>query len=53
MLLHTQVTDVIAPHGHVEAVLVSNEPGLVAIAPKVVIDCTGDGDRGGMGWCAV
>jgi 2-polyprenyl-6-methoxyphenol hydroxylase-like FAD-dependent oxidoreductase len=44
VLFHTQVADVIADRGHVDAVLVSNKAGLVAIAPKMVIDCTGDGD---------
>src|SRR5262249_36377601 len=34
-LLHTQVTDVVAHGRRIEAVLVSNKAGLVAIAPKV------------------
>lgn len=41
---HTQVADAVASAGHVESVIVSNKAGLVAITPKVVIDCTGDGD---------
>jgi hypothetical protein len=41
---HTQVADVLATQGHIESVIVSNKSGLVAIRPKVVIDCTGDGD---------
>ncbi|MGB5049512.1 MAG: FAD-dependent oxidoreductase [Caldilineaceae bacterium] len=44
ILYHSQVADVIARDGRVETVLVSNKAGLVAIQPKVVIDCTGDGD---------
>ncbi|MBX3000703.1 MAG: FAD-dependent oxidoreductase [Caldilineaceae bacterium] len=44
ILYHTQVTDVVARDGRVETVLVSNKSGLVAIQPKTVIDCTGDGD---------
>ncbi len=44
ILYHTQVTDVVAQDGRVQTVLVSNKAGLVAIQPKVVIDCTGDGD---------
>src|SRR5262249_9388399 len=44
VLFHTQVTDVVTRAGRIEAVLVSNKAGLVAIAPKVVVDCTGDGD---------
>lgn len=44
LLYHTQVADVLTTQGHIDAVLVSNKAGLVAIKPKVVIDCTGDGD---------
>ena len=44
ILYHTQVADVVAHNGRVESVLVSNKAGLTAIQPKVVIDCTGDGD---------
>jgi glycine/D-amino acid oxidase-like deaminating enzyme len=44
VLYHTQVTDVIARDGRIASVLVSNKDGLVAIAPKVVVDCTGDAD---------
>lgn len=44
ILYHTQVADVVANAGRIEAVIVSNKAGLVAIQPQVVIDCTGDGD---------
>ena len=44
VLLHSQVADVVGSQGHVESVLVSNKEGLVAIRPRVVVDCTGDGD---------
>jgi len=44
VLYHTQVADVVTQHGRIDAVVVSNKAGLVAIRPKVVIDCTGDGD---------
>ena len=44
ILYHSQVADVVATDGRVAQVLVSNKAGLVAIQPKVVIDCTGDGD---------
>lgn len=44
LLYHTQVADVLTTQGHIDAVLVSNKAGLVAIKPQVVIDCTGDGD---------
>jgi glycine/D-amino acid oxidase-like deaminating enzyme len=42
--LHTMVADTITRNGRVETVIVSNKGGLAAIAPKVVVDCTGDGD---------
>jgi hypothetical protein len=44
ILYHTQVADVVTKDARVESVVVSNKAGLVAIQPKVVIDCTGDGD---------
>ncbi|MEZ4674064.1 MAG: FAD-dependent oxidoreductase [Caldilineaceae bacterium] len=44
LLYHSQVADVITSHGHIESVIISNKAGLVAIQPKMVIDCTGDGD---------
>jgi 2-polyprenyl-6-methoxyphenol hydroxylase-like FAD-dependent oxidoreductase len=44
VLFHTQVADAIARDGHVEAVIASNKAGLVAIRPRIVLDCTGDGD---------
>jgi FAD dependent oxidoreductase len=47
VLFHTQITDVVSRAGRIEAVMVSNKAGLVAIAPKVVIDCTGDGAGAG------
>ncbi|MCB0127445.1 MAG: FAD-dependent oxidoreductase, partial [Caldilineaceae bacterium] len=44
VLYHSQVADVITKTGRIESVIVSNKAGLVAIQPKIVIDCTGDGD---------
>jgi len=44
ILYHTQVADVVAADGRVEAVMASNKAGLVALKPQVVVDCTGDGD---------
>ncbi|MEZ4861991.1 MAG: FAD-dependent oxidoreductase [Caldilineaceae bacterium] len=44
VLYHSQVADVITRDGRIDAVIVSNKAGLVAIQPRVVIDCTGDGD---------
>src|SRR5579885_1752034 len=44
LLYHTQVADVVRQGERIEAVIVGNKAGLTAIRPKVVIDCTGDGD---------
>lgn len=44
VLYHTQVADAVTRDGLIEAVIVSNKAGLMAIQPKVVIDCTGDAD---------
>ena len=44
ILFHTQVADVLAKNGRIQRVIVSNKAGLVAIEPKMVIDCTGDAD---------
>ena len=44
ILYHTQVADVVANRGRIDSVIVSNKAGLVAIQPRIVIDCTGDGD---------
>ena len=43
-LYHTRVVDVLASKGRVDAVIVANKGGMMAIKPKLVIDCTGDGD---------
>lgn len=44
MLLHTMCVNVVAKDRMVEAVIIENKSGRAAIMPKVVIDCTGDGD---------
>ena len=44
ILYHSQVADVTTRDGRIETVIVSNKAGLVAVQPKVVVDCTGDGD---------
>lgn len=44
LLLHTMCVDAVAKDGRVKAVIVENKSGRAAICPKVVIDCTGDGD---------
>jgi len=44
IIYHTQVADVVVNGGCIESVVVSNKAGLEAIKPKIVIDCTGDGD---------
>ena len=44
LLLHTLCVDAVAHDGRVQAVIIENKSGRAAICPKVVIDCTGDGD---------
>ena len=44
ILLHTMCVDVVTKDRTVEAVLIENKSGRAAICPKVVVDCTGDGD---------
>lgn len=44
ILYHTFACDVIAAGGHIEKVIAANKDGLCEICPKMVIDCTGDGD---------
>lgn len=44
ILLHTLVTDVQRDGARVTAVIVENKGGRAAIAPCVVVDCSGDGD---------
>jgi hypothetical protein len=44
ILYHTQVSDVITRDGLIDSLVVSNKAGLEAIKPRLVIDCTGDGD---------
>lgn len=51
LLYHSQVADVVTAGGRIESVIVSNKAGLVAVKPKVVIDCTGDGDVAAWAGC--
>jgi len=44
ILYHTQVADVVTRGRRIDAVVLSNKRGLVAVRPKTVVDCTGDGD---------
>lgn len=44
LLLHTMCVGTITKNGKVKSVIVENKSGRQAICPKVVIDCTGDGD---------
>ncbi len=44
VLYHTSLVDTIVSGDRVSKVIVAKKEGLCAIAPKVVIDCTGDGD---------
>ena len=43
-LLHTQSVAVIADEKRIKAVVIHNKNGRQAIVPRVVIDCSGDGD---------
>ncbi len=51
LLFHTQVADVVSNGERVESVILSNKAGLVAVQPKVVIDCTGDADVAAWAGC--
>jgi len=51
LLFHSQVSDVITRGDRIESVIISNKSGLVAVQPKVVIDCTGDGDVAAWAGC--
>ena len=48
VLYHTQVVDVLTTgsgqEARIDAVVVANKGGLACIRPKLVVDCTGDGD---------
>lgn len=44
VIYHTKVVDVVTTQGQVDYVIVGNKDGISAIKPKVVVDCTGDGD---------
>lgn len=44
VLYHTAFIDAICEGDKISQVIVAKKEGLCAIAPKIVIDCTGDGD---------
>lgn len=44
VLLHTSAVDVQVENGRIQAVIIENKGGRSAIVPRVVIDCSGDGD---------
>jgi hypothetical protein len=44
VLLHTSAVDVQTENGRVTAVIIENKGGRSAILPRVVVDCSGDGD---------
>jgi len=44
MLYHVWAAGVVAKDGVIQAVLLESKSGRVALAPKIVVDCTGDGD---------
>lgn len=46
VLYHTLACEVVTKGDRIEAVRVANKAGLVTIKPRIVIDCTGDGDLG-------
>ncbi len=43
-LYHTQIIDVIVVGSKIEYVLISDRESVKAVKPKIVIDCTGDGN---------
>ncbi|MCQ2428677.1 MAG: FAD-dependent oxidoreductase [Clostridia bacterium] len=44
VLYHTSFVDAEVKDGRIESVIVHRKNGLCVITPKIVIDCTGDGD---------
>ena len=44
MLYHCRVSNVVVENNTIQAVIMDSKSGRVAIRPRVVIDCTGDGD---------
>lgn len=44
LMFHTLAVDAIVDEGRVQAVIVENKDGRRAIVPRIVIDCSGDGD---------
>jgi ribulose 1,5-bisphosphate synthetase/thiazole synthase len=53
LLLHSLITDVFMEKDRIGGIIVENKSGRQAIAAKMVVDCTGDGDiavRAGMAW---
>ncbi|MDR2078124.1 MAG: FAD-dependent oxidoreductase, partial [Treponema sp.] len=44
VLFHSFVNDVVVEAGHIRAVIIQTKRGPMAVAAKVVIDATGDGD---------
>ncbi len=44
ILYHTFICDVKTRNGHIESVVIANKDGIEIVRPKLVIDCTGDGD---------
>jgi len=43
-LYHTKICDVAVKDSRIETVFLANKSGITAVKPKIVIDCTGDGD---------
>ena len=41
---HTRIFDVVSSSGHIDYVMLANKERVTAVKPKIVVDCTGDGD---------
>lgn len=44
VLYHTRLIDAVVSDGRIETVIAANKSGIIAIHPRIVIDCTGDAD---------
>ena len=53
VLFHSFACETTTKGDRSDEVRVANKAGLTTIRPKVVIDCTGDGDDRSMGGCSV
>ncbi len=51
ILYHTFFSDVVVENGEITAAILQNKNGRTAVAAKMVIDCTGDGDVAARAGC--